>query len=177
MGKRWRIRADNTRKIRAAPSRLQVLHRFDTVRWCSHRPLRWGAVVVAFGLTGLPGATACGHAGHNSTPTSSSAGASTARSSAPPDAIGLSPAGVTTRVDVPAESTEEQYYQACHAAKVWMDAQPKTGQPLLEPYLAMVQASPSGTAGSWNARWADLTLARQAAVITAALAAADDGCG
>jgi hypothetical protein len=133
--------------------------------------------VVAVGLTGLPGATACGHAGHNSTPTSSSARASTARSSAPPDAIGLSPAGVTTRVDVPAESTEEQYYQACHAAKVWMEAQPKAGQSLLEPYLAMVQASPSGTAGSWNARWADLTLARQAAVITAAVAAADDGCG
>ncbi|SPM41189.1 hypothetical protein MNAB215_3394, partial [Mycobacterium numidiamassiliense] len=83
---------------------------------------------------------------------------------------------VTTRVDVPAESTEEQYYQACHAAKVWMDAQPKTGQSLLEPYLAMVQASPAGTAGSWNARWAELTLARQAAVITAARAAANDEC-
>ena len=97
--------------------------------------------------------------------------------SAPPGAIGLSPAGVTTRVDVPADSTEEEYYQACHAAKVWMDAQPKTGQSLFEPYLAMVQASPSGTAGSWNSRWADLTLARQAAVITAARAAANDECG
>jgi hypothetical protein len=41
------------------------------------------------------------------------------------------------------------------------------GESLFEPYLAMVQASPSGTAGSWNARWADLTLARQAAVIKA----------
>lgn len=89
----------------------------------------------------------------------------------------MSPAGVTTRVDVPANSTEEEYYQACHAAKLWMDAQPKTGQPLLEPYLAMVQAAPSGTAGSWNARWADLTPARQAAVITAARAAAGDECG
>ena len=58
-----------------------------------------------------------------------------------------------------------------------MDAQPKTGQSLLEPYLAMVQASPVGTAGSWNARWADLTLARQAAVITAVRAAANDECG
>ena len=90
---------------------------------------------------------------------------------------GISPAGVTTRVDVPADSTEEEYYQACHAAKVWMDARPKTGNPLFEPYLAMVQASPSGTAGSWNARWADLTPARQAAVITAARAAANDECG
>jgi hypothetical protein len=41
----------------------------------------------------------------------------------------------------------------------------------------MVQASPSGTAGSWNVRWADLTLARQAAVITAARAAANEECG
>ncbi len=95
----------------------------------------------------------------------------------PAGAIGLSPTGVTTRVDVPADSTEEEYYQACHAARVWMDAQPRTGQPLFEPYLAMVQAAPSGTPGSWNARWADLSLARQAAVITAARAAANDECG
>ncbi|WP_077082086.1 lipoprotein LpqV [Mycobacterium numidiamassiliense] len=128
---------------------------------------------------GLSGVIACAHGAHSGTASSSSAGLSTiARvpSSAPPGAIGLSPTGVTTRVDVPAESTEEQYYQACHAAKVWMDAQPKTGQSLLEPYLAMVQASPAGTAGSWNARWAELTLARQAAVITAARAAANDEC-
>ena len=97
--------------------------------------------------------------------------------SAAPGAIGLSPTGVTTRVDVPADSTEEEYYQACHAAKVWMDTQPRTGQSLVEPYLAMVQAAPSGTAGSWNARWADLSLARQAAVITAARAADNDECG
>ena len=90
--------------------------------------------------------------------------------------MGLSPTGVTTRVDVPADSTEEEYYQACHAAKVWMDGQPKTGQSLFEPYLAMVQASQSGTAGSWNIRWAELTLARQAALITAARAAANDEC-
>jgi hypothetical protein len=129
-------------------------------------------------LIGVPGVTACGHSGHTGAPPpSSSSWASTAPSSASPNLIGRSPAGVTTRVDVPAESTEEQYYQACHAAKVWMDAQPATGQPLLEPYLAMVQASPSGTPGSWNARWADLPPARQAAVIVAARAAADDGCG
>lgn len=57
-----------------------------------------------------------------------------------------------------------------------MDAQPKTGQSLFEPYLAMVQASPSGSAGSWNARWAELTLARQAALITAVRAAANNEC-
>jgi len=84
---------------------------------------------------------------------------------------------VTTRVDVPANSTEEEYFQACHAAKVWMEAQPKAGGTTFEPYLAMVQASPSGTAGSWNVRWTDLTLARQAALITAAHAAANEECG
>jgi hypothetical protein len=121
----------------------------------------------------------CSHGTHGGA-TSSSARPSSlpgAPGSAPSGAIGLSPAGVTTRVDVPADATEEQYFQACHAAKVWMDAQPETGESLLEPYLAMVQASPSGTAGSWNVPWARLTLARQAAVITATRAAADDECG
>ena len=78
---------------------------------------------------------------------------------------------------MPADSTEDEYFQACHAAKIWMEAQPRTGESLLLPYLAMVQTSPSGTPGSWNARWSDLPLARQAAVLTAARAAANDECG
>lgn len=98
-------------------------------------------------------------------------------SSAPAGAIGRSPAGVTTRVDVPADSTEEEYFQACHAAKEWMDAQPRTDASQFEPYLAMLQASPSGTPGTWNAPWSKLTPARQAAVIVAARAAADNECG
>ncbi|HSS25279.1 MAG TPA: lipoprotein LpqV [Mycobacterium sp.] len=129
--------------------------------------------------TGLLAVTGCSHGTHTGTTTSSSArpsGIPRGPTSAPPGAIGLSPAGVTTRVDVAADSTEDEYYQACHAAKVWMDAQPKTGQSLFEPYLAMVQASPSGSAGSWNARWAELTLARQAALITAVRAAANNEC-
>ncbi len=58
-----------------------------------------------------------------------------------------------------------------------MDSRPKTGEPLVEPYLAMLQASESGTPGSWNIPWMDLTPARQAAVITAARAAANAECG
>jgi len=130
--------------------------------------------------TGLLAITGCSQGAHTGPTTSSSArpsGIPSGPTSAPPGAIGLSPAGVTTRVDVPADSTEEEYYQACHAAKVWMEAQPKTGQSLFEPYLAMVQALPSGSAGSWNIQWAQLTLARQAALITAARAAANDECG
>jgi Putative lipoprotein LpqV len=147
------------------------------VRWCGRGPLRWGAVIVA---TGLLAVTGCSHGAPNGKIAPSSTRPSDIPSgptSAPPGAIGLSPAGVTTRVDVPADSTEEEYFQACHAAKIWMEAQPRTGASLFEGYLAMVQASPAGTDGSWNARWSDLTLARQAAVITAARAAANDECG
>ncbi len=134
-------------------------------------------VLLAAGLAGLAALSSvpgCSHeAGNGKAPARSSAGPA----AQPPASVGVSPAGVTTRVDAPAESTEEEYYQACHAAKEWMGAQPKTGGSLFEPYLAMVQASPSGTAGSWNIRWADLTSARQAAVIVAARAAANDECG
>jgi len=147
------------------------------VRWCRRRPLLWGTVVLAAGLLAVVG---CSHGAGSGRATSSSA--QSAQSSAVPGSllpgvVGVSTAGVTTRVDVPADSTEEEYFQACHAAKLWMDAQPRTGGSLIEAYLAMVQASPSGGAGSWNTRWADLTLARQAAVITAARAAANDECG
>jgi hypothetical protein len=129
-------------------------------------------------LIGVAGGTACSHGATNGKPTPAPSRSSAAPAGAPPGAVGLSPAGVTTRIDVPADSTEEEYFQACHAAKVWMDAQPRTaGASLLEPYLAMIQASPTGTAGTWNARWSDLTLARQAAVLTAARAAAGDECG
>jgi hypothetical protein len=139
------------------------------------------SVVVAAGLFVMVGCSFGGHSGTAAKPTSASS-ASSARPSdgpgpLPAGAIGISPTGVTTRVDVPAESTEEEYFQACHAARVWMDAQAPTADSLIEPYLAMLQASPSGEAGSWNVRWADLGLARQAAVITAAQAAANAGCG
>jgi len=147
------------------------------MRWHGHWPLRWGAVVI--GASVLSAAACSHHVPGKATDGHSSAVATTpgTSSAAARGGIGKSPAGVTTRVDVPANSTEEEYYQACHAAKEWMDAQPRTGQSLFEPYLAMVQASPSGTAGSWNARWADLTPARQSAVIVAARAAANDECG
>ncbi len=138
-------------------------------------------MVAAAAVIGvLIAVTGCSHGEHSGAPASSSARQSRVPGgpgSLPAGAVGLSPGGVTTRVDVPAHSTEEEYYQACHAAKVWMDGQPKTGASLLEPYLAMVQASPAGTAGSWNAPWSALTPARQAAVIVAARAAANDECG
>jgi hypothetical protein len=151
------------------------------MRWCPltpGRPLRWDTLVLMAGLlASVVGTVGCSHSASSGKATSSSPVPPAASAAPPPGAVGLSPAGVTTRVDVPADSTEEEYFQACHAAKLWMAAQPRTGESLLEPYLAMVQTSPSPTAGSWNTRWADLTPARQAAVITAARAAANDECG
>ncbi|OBJ50569.1 hypothetical protein A9W95_23805 [Mycobacterium sp. 1423905.2] len=122
----------------------------------------------------------CAHGGGSGKPAPSSTAtgpSASPGSSLPPGAIGISPTGVTTKVDVPADSTEEEYFQACHAAKQWMDGQPGSGQGVIEPYLAMVQASSSGVAGTWNVRWADLSPARQSAVIVAASAAANGECG
>ncbi|OMC16121.1 lipoprotein LpqV [Mycobacterium colombiense] len=143
------------------------------MRWRGDRSRRWGAVVAVAAILAVAG---CSH-GAPSSQSARQSGVGNGPGSAPAGSVGLSPAGVTTRVDVPADSSEEEYYQACHAAKEWMDAQPKTGASLFEPYLSMVQASPAGTAGSWNAPWSKLTLARQAAVIVAARAAANDECG
>jgi hypothetical protein len=84
---------------------------------------------------------------------------------------------VTTRIDAPTQSTEEEYFQACHAAKTWMLDQPGDRETLVEAYLAAVQAPQATGAGTWNVPWARLSPARQAAVIVAARAAADDECG
>jgi hypothetical protein len=96
---------------------------------------------------------------------------------AEPGAIGVSPGGVTTKVDVPADATESQYGQACHAAKVWMDEQhaadPKT---LVEPYLKMIQAPDFTGPGNFNTPWANLTPAQQAGVIVAITAAGNGEC-
>ena len=140
------------------------------MRWCP-------PVVVTAALFAIAGCSHDAVGGKAVQPSAPPARSAAPSATPPPGAVGLSPAGITTRVDVPADSTEEEYFQACHAAKLWMAAQPKTGESLVEPYLAMVQTSASPTAGSWNTLWADLTPARQAAVITAAHAAANDECG
>jgi Putative lipoprotein LpqV len=76
------------------------------------------------------------------------------------------------QISVPAKSTEGGYFQACHAAKVWMQVWPGDRRAQVEPYLATVQAPGTAGAGTWNTAWTDLTSARQAAVIVAVRAAA-----
>ena len=105
---------------------------------------------------------------------------SAARPSGTPQAAApgteVSPSGVTTAVDAPASSTEEEYYNACHVARVWMAE--RGGQPhsQIEPYLAMVQSAATGGPGTWHTPWAQLTPQRQSAVIVAVTAAANGGC-
>jgi hypothetical protein len=89
----------------------------------------------------------------------------------------VSPNGVITSVDVPAESTEDEYFQACHAAKVWMSQQSGDAKAQVEPYLAYLQSSAPPGPSTFNLPWAQLTPARQAAVIVAVQAAADEACG
>jgi hypothetical protein len=91
-------------------------------------------------------------------------------------AIGVSPGGVTTRVDEPAQSTEEQYAQSCLATKAWMDAKGGDPKELIEPYLKEIQASKDAGPSTFNKTWADLSTAQQSAVIIAVQAAADGGC-
>ena len=96
---------------------------------------------------------------------------------AAPGALGLSPNGVTTAVGTPAQSTEDEYFQACHAAKVWMTEKGGDQKAQFEPYLAGLQSSDAPTPGTFNQPWSKLSPSRQAAVIVAAEAAADDLCG
>ena len=96
---------------------------------------------------------------------------------AAPGALGVSPGGVTTAVGTPAESTEDEYFQACHAAKEWMTAKGGAQKTQFEPYLADLQKSDAAGPGTFGSPWSKLTPARQSAVIVAAEAAADDLCG
>ena len=90
--------------------------------------------------------------------------------------IGMSPEGITTRIDVPAQSTEEQYAQACLTAKEWMTAQGGDPHALVVPYLKELQASTASGTATFKKTWAELSDAQQAAVIIAVQAAADGGC-
>lgn len=90
--------------------------------------------------------------------------------------IGVSAGGVTTKIDVPAQSTEEQYAQSCLATKEWMTAKGGDPRTLVEPYLKELQGSTAAGPATFRKTWAELGEAERAAVIIAVNAAADGGC-
>ncbi len=103
--------------------------------------------------------------------------AEAATPTAKPGEVATSPGGVTTAVGADAQSTEEEYFQACHAAKLWMQAKGGDLKAQIEPYLASVQAPDAAPGpGTYNVAWGQLEPGRQAAVIVAARAAADELC-
>ncbi|QEN12975.1 lipoprotein LpqV [Mycolicibacterium sp. ELW1] len=124
--------------------------------------------------------TACSSGGGgkspSTTPAPSNGGAQSTEATAPSGTVGTSPGGVTTRIDAPAESTEEQYAQACMATKTWMQA--KGGEPstLVEPFLKELQSNAAPGPATFNSTWGQLSTAQQAAVIIAVKAAAEGGC-
>ncbi len=119
--------------------------------------------------------------GEGGGPTSAAPTATTGTSSEThtpaPGAIEVTPGGVTTAVGAAAESTEEEYSQACQAAKAWIDQQGGDRKAQIEPFLKSIQ-DPGSAPGpaTYNTPWAQLSPARQAAVIVAVQAGADSLC-
>jgi hypothetical protein len=140
------------------------------------------AAVVALALGAA--ATGCSSGDDSSPPpstaTSSQAAApqtTTETRTAEPGQQEVTPGGVTTAVGAPAESTEEEYFQACHAARTWIDQRGGDPQSQIEPYLGELQRTESAGPGTFGSPWSKLTAGRQAAVIVAVEAAAAAQCG
>jgi len=134
--------------------------------------------MVVTGLTAALMACSSGGGGNanSKAPAPASPAEQTASEGASADPIGVSPDGVTTRVDVPAESTEEQYAQACMATKTWMESRGGDPTTLVETMLKELQASDQPSPQTFNKTWAELTTPQQAAVIIAVRAATQGGC-
>ena len=132
------------------------------------------ALIVSVATSAVTGCSSEGGSGVNSTAPVPAAGPPNGASGEQP--IGMSPDGVTTRINVPAQSTEEQYAQACMATKEWMTAKGGDPQSMVEPFLKELQSSTSTGPATFNTTWAELSTAQQAAVIIAVQAAADGGC-
>ncbi|BBZ00288.1 lipoprotein LpqV [Mycolicibacterium fallax] len=96
---------------------------------------------------------------------------------AKPDGIEVSAAGVTTKVQAPADATESGYGQACLAAKAWLDE--RGGEPTeqVEPYLSTLQDPGYAGPGTFGSPWAELRPGQQAGAIMAVEHAAAGLCG
>ena len=143
-----------------------------------HR-IQFGAALAASAAILLVG---CSTAGGDKTPSAAPSAAPAPPAGQPPAGppadgpLGISAAGVTTRIDEPAQSTEEQYGQSCLATKAWMDGKGGDPHTLVEPYLKDLQSAKDPSPATFNKTWGELSTAQQAAVIIAVKAAADGGC-
>lgn len=137
-------------------------------------PLCVAAVATTLAIAGCSSGGESGQASSSSSATT----ATSAETHTPaPGAVEVSPGGVTTAVGADAESTEEEYSQACQAAKAWIDQRGGDRKAQVEPYLKTLQDpnTPPGPA-TYNMPWAQLSPGRQAAVIVAVQAGADSLC-
>ena len=131
---------------------------------------------MAVAATLLTGCSAKEDKAPAAAPSASEALPSSAEASPGGPPIGISPGGVTTRMDEPAQSTEEQYAQSCLAAKELLTGKGGNPQDHVEPLLKDVQGSKDPSPITFKKTWADLSPAQQSAVIVAVRAAADGGC-
>lgn len=137
-----------------------------------------GAAAVAAMITAVLTGCSAGSGGNANKAPSVASSQPAGQPSAPSegDAIGMSPDGVTTRIDEPAQSTEEQYGQSCLAAKDWITAKGGDPHAQVEPLLKEVQGAKEASPVTFRKTWQELSSAQQAAVIIAVRAAADGGC-
>lgn len=138
------------------------------------RRLLAGAALLTAATVTVTGCSSGG--GSKPTAVASAPGAEQPAGDSGTGAIALSPGGVTTKIDVPAQSTEEQYAQACLAAKEWMGSKGGDPHSLVEPFLKELQASPDSGPATFRKTWTELDDPQRAAVIIAVRAAADGGC-
>jgi hypothetical protein len=134
-------------------------------------------IAAAAAIVAIAGCSSGGEGGPTSAKPTTTTPTSSETNTPAPGAVEVSPGGVTTAVGADAESTEDEYSQACQAAKAWIDQQGGDRKSQVEPYLKMLQApeTPPGP-GTYNTPWAQLSPARQAAAIVAAQAGADSLC-
>ncbi len=134
-------------------------------------------VATTAAIVAIAGCSSGGDGGPGSTQTTAATATSSETHTPAPGAIEVSPGGVTTAVGADAESTEDEYSQACQAAKTWIDQQGGDRKSQIEPFLKTLQA-PDAQPGpaTYNTPWAQLSPARQAAVIVAVQAGADSLC-
>lgn len=135
----------------------------------------WAAVAAV--IVAIAGCSSAGEGPPTSAAPTETTAISSETHTAAPGATEVSPGGVTTAIGADAESTEEEYSQACQAAKAWIDQQGGDRKSQIEPFLKTVQDpdTPPGPA-TYNTGWAQLSPARQAAVIVAVQAGADSLC-